>query len=134
MRRLKPRTGKTGLEKHEQGALKRWCDLSKIEMVHIPNEGKRRIQHLVELLEQGLRPGFPDVIVFLPPARTIFIELKQSRNYTASEQKTQTWRNQQAWLDWLNSNGYAAKRCFGCQDAINFINTQKSLNHDNITA
>ena len=50
-------------EKDEQSSLFDWAsyrpDLRL--MYHIPNQGRRSVQHTMSLIRQGMKPGVPDI-------------------------------------------------------------------------
>ena len=65
-------------------------DLSEIynfRHFHVPNEGKRRPQYQIKLRKIGLRKGCPDLIIEYPPARLIYIELKNEKGKLSDSQK-----------------------------------------------
>lgn len=84
----------------------------------VPNAGKRSPQLGALLKRTGLKPGFPDCIVFTrPPARptcegTIF-EMKRS-NGTFADVSPQ----QREWLSLLDSMGWATFVGYGRDDAL----------------
>lgn len=60
--------------------------------LHVPNEGKRSKWHGAELKRQGLKPGAPDFIVWLPMDMLPWpwvacIELKAARGTMTTAQK-----------------------------------------------
>ncbi len=103
----------TPTEAQEQIALVEWCDLMRIKIIHIPNEGKRTLYSGRELARMGLRRGVPDL--FIPAARKgfhgLFIELKRIKGGRVTEY-------QQKWIDTLNNRGYLAIVCYGADEAI----------------
>ena len=99
----------------EQEAVIEWCDLKRIPVVHIPNEGKRSAAYALRMKRMGLRPGFPDL--FIPLARGnyhgLFIEMKYGDGRVSSDQKD--------WLELLSREGYRAAVCRGFDAAIKEI-------------
>ena len=99
----------------EQIVVVEWCDLSKIPIVHIANEGKRSAAYGANLKRMGMRKGFPDL--FVPMARGkyhgLFIEMKYDKNKPTGDQKK--------WLELLASEGYACVVCYNADDAIRII-------------
>lgn len=101
-------------EKDEMIALFDWAsyrtDLQL--MFHIPNEGRRSVQHTASLLRQGMKPGVPDI--FLPVAKGryhgLFIELKRKYGGRATPE-------QKAWQRALIDEGYCAVICKGFEEA-----------------
>mgnify|MGYP003131091378 CR=1 FL=1 len=53
---------------------------------HSPNEGKSHVAHRVKLKKAGMRTGWPDLEIFCPDTKPIFIELKVGRNRVTPEQ------------------------------------------------
>lgn len=106
----------TRTEAQEQAAVVDFCALWGIEIVHVPNEGKRTLANGRQLARMGLRKGFPDL--FIPIARKgyhgMFIELKRDIHCKATE-------HQQRWIKYLNEQGYYAVICYGADDAIQQI-------------
>ena len=114
MRYGNTRSNKT--EAGEQEVVIDYCALFRIDIVHIPNEGKRSATYGAKLKRTGLRKGFPDL--FIPAARKgyhgLFIELKRDRNSMPTAE-------QLAWIGKLNTNGYYATVCYGAAAAIEEI-------------
>lgn len=103
-------------ETTEQQAVVEFCEYAGIEIVHIPNEGKRSARYGAELKRIGLRKGFPDL--FVPKAVKgvygLFIELKKDKtSYPTKEQME--------WIAKLNAEGYHAEVCYGADAAIHLI-------------
>lgn len=105
----------TPTEDQIQEAVVEWCDLMRIPIVHIPNEGKRSAAYAAKMKRMGLRNGFPDL--FVTEARGgfhgLFIELKAEGGRTSPDQKM--------WIAKLNSKGYLARVCVGADAAITEI-------------
>lgn len=103
-------------EESEQIAVVEWCELYRIPVVHIPNEGKRSQAYGLKLRRLGMRRGFPDL--FVPDARGgfhgLFIEMKKDKKSTVS-------RDQKKWIDYLSRMGYKALVCYGSDEAIRTI-------------
>ena len=81
-------------------------------MFHIPNEGRRTVQHTQTLLRMGLKPGVPDIMLPIAKGRYhgLFIELK--RKYGG-----RTTPEQKAWQAELLEQGYCACVCKGFDEA-----------------
>lgn len=107
----------TTTETQEQVAVIEYCDYCKIAVIHIVNEGKRSVVNGGVLKRMGMRKGVPDL--FFPKAMSgyhgMFIEMK--RDTTCKPSKEQL-----AWIDYLNGQGYYAKVCYGASEAIKEIN------------
>lgn len=117
-------------EHDEQAFIFRWATLMEgrcpeLELLAaIPNgaklpfvkrNGKRYSPEAMRLKEEGLKPGFPDMILPVPkrPYHGLFIELKFGSNKPTPEQER--------WLDALNEQGYLAVACWGADEAIEVI-------------
>lgn len=113
MRKGSDKMTNTRTEAQEQAAVVDYCTLWGIEIVHVPNEGKRTLANGRQLARMGLRRGFPDL--FIPTARKgyhgMFIELKRDIHCKATE-------HQQRWINYLNRQGYYAVICHGADAAI----------------
>ncbi len=103
-------------EEEEQGVVKQFCELCKITLVHIPNEGKRSYIAGAKLKAIGMQKGFPDL--FVPEARNgfhgLFIEMKRDRTRKPTKE-------QKEWITLLNEKGYLAVVCYGAAEAIEQI-------------
>lgn len=99
-------------ETAEQEAVVEYCDLMRIPVVHIPNEGKRSASYGAQLKRAGMRKGFPDLFIPVPRKgyHGLFIEMKFGKNKTTAEQDK--------WLALLNSQGYLAVVCRGFEEAV----------------
>ena len=106
---------KLSSEAEEQKVVVQWCDLRKIPIAHIPNEGKRSVAYAALLKAMGLRKGFPDLIVTLPKGgyHGLFIEMKYDKGKPSPEQKE--------WIHLLRSHGYAVAVCYDANEAIKTI-------------
>ena len=105
-------------EKDEQIALFDWASYrTDLQLLfHIPNEGRRSVQHTQSLLRQGMKPGVPDI--FLPIAKGryhgLFIEMK--RKYGGRQTP-----EQRKWQADLLEQGYCSVVCKGFEDARDVI-------------
>jgi len=112
-------------EHDEQSALFEWAQRAAVEfpalrhMFAIPNGGHRHPAVAVQLQQEGVKPGVPDM--FLPVPRYcagvithgLFIELKVGRNKASERQRE--------WLAYLCDAGYLAVACYGWRDAAAVI-------------
>lgn len=102
-------------EYDEQAAVVDFCELMGIDIVHIPNEGKRSTAYGARMKRMGLRSGFPDL--FLPYPRAgyhgLFIEMKTEGGKATA--------NQKKWIAKLSARGYRAVVCVGADEAITDI-------------
>lgn len=109
-------------ESDEQQALFRYCSVEmgrypELEMLaHIPNEGKRSKATGGRLKKEGLRKGYPDIVLNVSSKdyHALFIELKRRKG----SKKTQ---EQKDWIRKLNEYGYAAVFCYGWEEAWEVI-------------
>ncbi|MBK9497331.1 MAG: VRR-NUC domain-containing protein [Xanthomonadales bacterium] len=100
-------------EHEEQAALIRWAEAQKCttpelgRLVAVPNGGKRHIKVAMALKDEGVKPGYPDIL--LDVARAGFhglkIEMKSGDNKTSAKQDE--------WLEWLASQGYCCYIAYG---------------------
>jgi hypothetical protein len=103
-------------EEHEQYTFVQWLEYKRISFIHVPNGGKRNYVTGARLKAQGVKAGFPDIIVFdippkLPTCRGVAIEMKRrSGSKTLTEQKI--------WIEKLIGNGWFAEVCEGAEKAI----------------
>lgn len=99
-------------EFEEQAAFIEYCDHLRIPVFAIPNGYNKTPASRVKAKREGLRAGVPDLFIPVPTKKHhgLFIEMKYGRGRTSAEQ--------QAWIDLLNVNGYAAVVCYSCDKAI----------------
>ena len=106
-------------EAQEMRILAQWLDYAGVLWVHCPNEGKRSFATAARLRAEGMRKGFPDLIVLTPAPnhpehRGVAIELKRvHRGKLSAEQKQ--------WLEDLAAVGWCTRVAFGAADAIGFL-------------
>lgn len=107
------------LEKEEQQRLCKWLKENKIG--HWANGLGVKLdydaRYMASLRSQGWYGGIPDMTILLPKGKVIFIELKRQKGGRVSEK-------QKKWIEYLNNNGYPAKVCNGCDEAIKFIESE----------
>jgi hypothetical protein len=111
-------TGAVPTESQEQQALFHWARLQEGAfpelglLVHVPNGGLRNMPEAVRFKAEGVRKGFPDLL--LPVARggyhSLAIELKRRKHSRISPE-------QKRWIDSLNGQGYLAVVCYGWEEA-----------------
>lgn len=100
-------------EDAEQAAVVEFCELMKIVVVHIPNEGKRSQAYGARMKRLGMKKGFPDLF-FPTPANGyhgLMIEMK-------TDSKSRVSPEQRAWIAYLTKQGYCAVLCYGADEAI----------------
>ena len=117
-------------ESDDQKAFIKWLRLKKISHFAPMNEnlyGGILRQHLkpalasmlIAIIENflkamGKRKGVSDIVVLLPRARTVFIELKR-------DQKSKLTKEQIAWKEEVELLGFQYYLCVGVDQAINLI-------------
>lgn len=72
------------------------------------------VKYIASLKSQGHYPSIPDMTIFLNNGKTCFVEMKRTQGGVATHA-------QKEWVKWLNENGYPAKICKGCAEAIEFV-------------
>ena len=117
---------KLSSEELEQVMVVEWCDLKKIPVVHVPNEGKRSAAYAARLKRIGMRPGFPDL--FIPLARGryhgLFIEMKHGSGRASGAQES--------WLRLLSREGYAVSISYGFDAAKRVIEKYINLGEEKV--
>ena len=107
----------------EQADVIEWCELSKIDVIHIPNDEKRSFYAAKKKKKMGMSNGFPDLFFPIPNREYhgLMIEMKRKEFSTCSLEQIE-------WIRKLNTNGYLACFCYGAEDAIevikNYINNK----------
>lgn len=103
-------------EDGEQMAVVEYCELCGIDVVHIPNEGKRSAAYGARMKRMGLKKGFPDLEFPIPVGKYhgLYIEMKTKGGKLEPDQKR--------WLAKLNARGYRACVCVGADEAITEVN------------
>ena len=78
----------------------------------IPNGGSRNVIEAANMKRTGTVAGIPDLCVFLPGGRTLWIEVKSAKGTLS--------RAQRDWAEWLLANGhrYAMVRSFDEFEAV----------------
>lgn len=100
----------------EQEILVQYLELKKIRFTHIANERKATAHYGAKLKRQGVKKGFPDLMIFLAD-EIIFIELKRVNPSLSKISKEQEW-----WCEYLNNLFYArAFIAYGARAVINFL-------------
>lgn len=107
------------LEKDEQKRLCKWLKENKIGHFATGLGVKLGldVKYVASLKSQGHYSGIPDLVVLLGNGKICFVELKRQKGGVVSEE-------QKKWIDYLNNNGYPAKVCKGCDEAIKFIESE----------
>lgn len=84
-----------------------------VQIVAVPNAGKRGQWAMNQALREGMRPGFPDIMCFAGGGAVAFIEFKAEKGVVDPRQ--------QGWIDWLNGNGFPATVARDPDDALRFL-------------
>lgn len=114
---------RNSLESKHQKALIEWIGhnpkLSRF-LIHIPNGGSRNKIEAFNLKLSGVRKGVPDLLLALPKNgySGLWIELKAPKN---SDVKPRLSKEQEEYLELLNSVGYKAVVCWGWIEARDCI-------------
>lgn len=122
-------------ESEEQQALFDFCNVEMRKypelsmLVHIPNEGLRTQASGGRLKKEGLRKGFPDIMLCSPHCgyAGLCIELKRTKGSKISDE-------QKEWIVKLNKHRYAAVFCYGWEEAWHVIKAYLSNNNAEVAA
>ena len=92
-------------------------------LVSIPNGSKRDAATGAKLVREGLRRGFPDLLLLCPRGQYhgLAIEMKAQRKGAALRPE------QRQWIERLQAVGYAVSVCFGASEAIAAIEEYLNL-------
>ena len=112
-KQLKKDTAPTEYE--EQIKLAEYLDMKNYLWCHVPNGGNRNAITGAKLKRQGVKPGVPDVLIFLPKSG-IAIELKRSNGVPSDVRDTQ-----KKWLTELESRDWLTKVAYGADEAIDWL-------------
>ena len=123
---MKENKGKIATENQEQRALIKWIRLQpKIidVIIKINNEGKRTSGQHWNAILMGLHAGACDLFLAFPTPRYhgLWLEVKRNKQYTKSEQSTETWKAQEAFIEMIENYGYKACFVFGWEHGKQFI-------------
>ena len=110
---------KKHLEDDLQLACVRWFEmqypvLSKA-LHHSPNGGRRNVREGARFKAQGVRPGFPDLVLYhrSPPFSLLAVELKIKPNKPTKDQK---W-----WLHHLQLQNAKTAECYSLEEFIEVV-------------
>ncbi len=115
-------------ENQEQRALVKWLSLHPLLKEYFyknNNEGKRTEAQTWNLKLMGLRPGVSDL--FIPyPSKTklyagLWLEVKRNMHYPPSARKSETWINQEIWIERMKGVGFDGHFCYGWEDGKRII-------------
>lgn len=113
------------LEDEEQSVFVEWLELIGLRFTSVPNSTwTKSWSQKAKNNRTGLRKGFPDLIVLIPPSRSVngegfclCIEMKRRKGGVVSPE-------QRAWIDALNgleTPSVAAYVCKGAPEAIELV-------------
>ena len=107
-------------ESFEQRKLAAWLDRTGVLWCHVANERNTHKNHGAALRTRGVKRGVPDVLVFGTPPGSQYngfaVELKRVK--AAGSRATP---EQKVWIERLTDAGWAARVCYGHQDAIAWL-------------
>lgn len=109
----KPIKIKPLLEEDIQEAVVAWMDSKGIIFTHIPSGGKRSKGYAAKLKRQGLKPGWPDLMVMLDDGFGC-LELKRPK-------KGRIEPEQQAFADECQRRGIKHAFAYGYSEAIEIL-------------
>lgn len=98
----------------------RFCDFLKlnrlIKFTHIANERVCSIAYRKKLKALGVSVGFPDLEIFLPNGKILFVEMKRKKAAKVSDA-------QKEWAEFLIDFAPFVKHkiCYGAGEAIDFV-------------
>jgi hypothetical protein len=106
------------VEHQEQVKIIQWAELYKSKwpqlgfLAAVPNGGHRHLSVAKKLKAEGVRSGYPDLVLNVPSGKYhgLFIELKAPKGRPTESQKE--------WLVNLMRAGNAALVCYGADEAI----------------
>lgn len=106
-----------------------WLSRRNILFVHVPNEGVRSVMGATDTIRQGLQPGAPDYLIFSKPLRGwkivpymgVAIELKRIGWKPRNARDKLRFEKQKLFLAALKACGWAARVCYGWEDAVKFL-------------
>jgi hypothetical protein len=84
-----------------------------VQIVAVPNAGRRGQKAMNQALREGMRSGFPDIMCFTHGSRAAFIEFKSATGRIDPAQV--------AWIEWLNAAGFPAIVCRDPDDGLRFL-------------
>lgn len=82
---------------------------------HSPNGGKRSAKEAARFKKEGVKPGFPDLILPVPRGcfNSLYIELKT--------EKGKLTENQIRWIEFLRQNGNKVLVCRSVDECIRIV-------------
>jgi len=114
-------------EHEEQKEVVRYLEAKKILFYAVPNGGKRHIKTAVNLKEEGVKAGVPDLCICEPNKyyHGLYIEMKQRTKTLKSGKKSyskiKVSDTQKVWHQELRHKNYECVVAYGADEAINVI-------------
>ena len=87
-------------------------------LVHVPNGGLRNMPEAVRFKAEGVRRGFPDIILCAPRRGFTGLAIEMKRQKGAQSRVS---TEQKDWLEFLGSEGWCGNVCYGADEAIALI-------------
>ena len=84
-----------------------------VQVVAVPNAGKRTVWAARQAKKEGMSPGFCDLLILWPGAGVAFIELKMPKGVVSP--------NQADWIARLGDYGHAVAVCRSVDEAVAFL-------------
>ena len=84
-----------------------------VQVVGVPNAGKRTVWAARQAKKEGMATGFPDMMLVWPGAGVAFIELKMPKGVVSD--------NQADWIARLDDYGHAVAVCRSVDEAVAFL-------------
>lgn len=107
-------------EEQEQIKVVNFLKVKRIKHMHVANERMASVQYKKKLKALGTYAGFPDLMVWLPSGKILYIEMKRE-----SKTLSRVSKEQSEWIDFLNAyDEGCAKVCYGAGEAIDFIQSE----------
>lgn len=125
-------------EWREQADIYQWTQTQEVLrgfVMKFDNEGRRSVAQAAVAKRMGLLAGVSDLFVARPSGRFcgLWLEVKQAREYTPSERRSETWKRQEAFQERMRSAGFAARFAFGAEDGIKIIRSYVNLGIREVT-
>lgn len=120
----KPKTSPRHIEDNHQASYFGWVLLMAIQderynlIVAVPNGGRRNKMEAARLKKQGVRAGYPDIIVDSPSPFYVGLRIELKRPIVTGEAKPVVSPEQKNWLTRLQRAGYVCCVCYGVDQAI----------------
>jgi len=116
----------------EQADIYQWTQTQEVLRgftMKFDNERRRTVVQAAVAKRMGLLAGTSDLFVARPSGRFcgLWLEVKQAREYTPSERRSETWKRQEEFQERMRSVGFACRFAFGAEDGIKIIRAYINL-------